>query len=254
MDPDLALGERLAELRKRKGKRQDELLDLLAARGVNWTQATLSRIESGKRALKVTELFALTDALGIEAGELNPATNHLYYRIQSLRIRLQEAKDAAAVYTAKVQRLRNQLVALSLADRLLGGESVFTVHGSAEDFADLLSQAHSPQTDRWQVDVALDLLGMSYDELWEEFQRLASSEFPDVDDTAKLEDDAHSRLMSVAYSNLFAHHYPDLTFTNEDDTAAFEVDGIVLDETTPRRSLGAGLASLFPRREESDGG
>ena len=124
MDPDAAVGQRVAELRKQKALRQDEFLALLAARGVDWTQTTLSRVEGGKRALKATEAFAVADALGVEVSQLNPAAGGLYYEIQSHRLKYREATAAARRAIGSARRVRAEgLVALNLANEIQSGRT-----------------------------------------------------------------------------------------------------------------------------------
>lgn len=55
------LGARLAQLRERTGLKQAEL-----ARRITWSQAVLSRIEAGDRALSEEELATLLEAIGTE--------------------------------------------------------------------------------------------------------------------------------------------------------------------------------------------
>jgi transcriptional regulator with XRE-family HTH domain len=55
------LGHRLAQLRERTGIKQAEL-----ARKITWSQAVLSRIEAGERAISDEELTTLLEAIGTE--------------------------------------------------------------------------------------------------------------------------------------------------------------------------------------------
>lgn len=67
-----ALGRKLACLRKKQGLTQRKLIYLLRSRGVIWTQPQLSRVESGNRVVRASELFHLADALGVSVSELAP--------------------------------------------------------------------------------------------------------------------------------------------------------------------------------------
>ena len=67
-ESDRQIGRRIAELRDRRGWSQRAL-----ARTVGLDQAVLSRVESGKRQARASELEKLASALGVEIGALVPS-------------------------------------------------------------------------------------------------------------------------------------------------------------------------------------
>lgn len=225
MDPDAAVGQRVAELRKQKALRQDEFLALLAARGVDWTQTTLSRVEGGKRALKATEAFAVADALGVEVSQLNPAAGGLYYEIQSHRLKYREATAAARRAIGSARRVRAGLVALNLANEIQSGRTAFTVHGTPHTFINELSRSLSQRDDGvYRTDDGERAIGLDTDEVRREFESLVVAEFAD----AEPPDEDHFRLMNAAYEKVFASHLPLLTFTGEEHVD-LAVDGVPVD-------------------------
>ena len=81
---DQFLGERIQEVRQKRGWTQERLaLGIRRTWGLGWTRATVTATESGQRELSAKELFALLDVLLITPGELladpsvDPRTTHL---------------------------------------------------------------------------------------------------------------------------------------------------------------------------------
>lgn len=64
-DIDQNVATNLRESRERLGLSQDELAARMTERGFGFTQATVWKIESGQRSVKVSEVAALGDALGL---------------------------------------------------------------------------------------------------------------------------------------------------------------------------------------------
>jgi transcriptional regulator with XRE-family HTH domain len=246
---DAAVGQRLAELRKQKELRQDDFLELLEARGVGWTRTTLSRIESGQRALKAGELFAVADAFGVDPSQLNPAAGGFYYQVQSHRLKYREATAAARQAIGAARRVRANLIALVLANEIQAGKSDFTVEGRPDQFIDNLATALSPDEDRFNTSVAEQALGIDGDEVRREYQDLASAEFGDK----APEHDDHFRLMGDAYARVFSRKFPLLKFTGE-EVRDFDVDGINVDDESYKFSYmrASTLAEMLYGRD-SDG-
>lgn len=66
------VGQAVARLRDARGWEQRELLEQLAAEGVNVSQPILSRVEAGTRRVDVDELVALAAALDVSVSALLP--------------------------------------------------------------------------------------------------------------------------------------------------------------------------------------
>lgn len=64
-DIDQNVATNLREVRERYELSQDELATRMSERGFGFTQATVWKIESGQRSVKVSEVAALGDALGL---------------------------------------------------------------------------------------------------------------------------------------------------------------------------------------------
>ncbi|MGI9001977.1 MAG: helix-turn-helix domain-containing protein [Pseudonocardia sp.] len=85
------------EYRDQIGLSQDELAQRMTERGFGFTQATVWKIEQGKRAVRIAEAVALMDALGL------PSWMHLTRSPHTFRLdaQLQAAhRRAGAAYTA----------------------------------------------------------------------------------------------------------------------------------------------------------
>jgi len=70
MNTDTAVGGRVREARTRAGLTQVDLANHMCDRGAYVTFTSVSKIESGTRALKFSEAIALCDALSITAEQL----------------------------------------------------------------------------------------------------------------------------------------------------------------------------------------
>lgn len=224
MDPDAAVGQRLAELRNMKGLRQEDFLELLDARGIKWTQSTLSRVESGKRALKATELFATADALDIETGELNPVRNNLFRLLQRRRVRCYEVCTAASRAAADAAHQRKLLTALTLAMEINDGRSNFTVRGTADNFRSLLISALIDRS-MFNRDAARELFGFDRVD-----QELAAAQLASPRDSKSLLDNEFE--LRQVYNRVFASWLPpSIEFKpNPDDRQSFSVDGIDVED------------------------
>lgn len=244
VEPDEAVGQRVADLRRQKELRQEDFLALLEARGVAWTQTTLSRVEGGKRALKATELFAVADALGVDVAQLNPGGSRLYYQIQSARLKYSEALAQTRAAQHRTDQQRRLLLALLLANELSEGRAEHTVRGwSPMDFIHDLALALSPHEHRWQIGEGLSVLGIEEDEIAHERDLLLAEEFPNVP-ANRVDDDDHQRAEDRAAEIVLARHFPQLTFTDAELRTAV-VEGLEISEVPSR-------ATPFTWRE--DGG
>ena len=68
---DDVIGGRIREARKAAGiEQQGDLVPQLRAAGLPWSQGTLSRVEAGLRALKLTEAAVVADVLGVPLAAL----------------------------------------------------------------------------------------------------------------------------------------------------------------------------------------
>jgi transcriptional regulator with XRE-family HTH domain len=69
--PDLAIGERLALLRRRARLRQVDV-----ARALGWSQSRVTKHESGSRRLTLRDAFALAKLYGVTLNDLDPTRSH----------------------------------------------------------------------------------------------------------------------------------------------------------------------------------
>ena len=68
--PDLAIGERLALLRRRSGLRQVDV-----AKAMGWSQSRVTKHEIGTRRVTFRDAIALAELYGVTLNDLNPATD-----------------------------------------------------------------------------------------------------------------------------------------------------------------------------------
>lgn len=69
------LSMKIREVRQARHMSQESLADAMKSRGFPWYQATVAKIESGRRPLRADELAAVASALGIPAGDLLPGAS-----------------------------------------------------------------------------------------------------------------------------------------------------------------------------------
>lgn len=122
---DEHLATNLRRGRETRGLSQDELAHRMAERGFGFSQATIWKIEQGKRPVKISELVALADALALRGwtvllNDPRDADHHL--RLEAAHFRASAAYSA--LKTAAQQFLHAQTeVAMLVHDvRAAGGD------------------------------------------------------------------------------------------------------------------------------------
>lgn len=240
MTPDEQIGKRIATFRKERHLNQAEFLNLLRTRGIDWNQATLSRIERGSRSMKLTEAFIVSDTLSIEPRDLLPETANLGYRIESLKLRLNDLNLIAQQAIKRRNQTRNGLGALLLARSLLAGNDDYTVDSSALEFMFLLATYGEPTYNaNWtgmdRLPDAAAILGIEPVEL--------SSDFEDGF-TAAFEKTVRAAINRV---------YPRLKFTGR-DSDIFRVKGLteMLDSPHPLPPMGTDGLWAFLQSKNQD--
>jgi len=212
MDAEDQIGKRLAELRKQQGYRQEDFLELLQAQGLDWTQATLSRVEGGKRPIRLTEAFTISDALGIDPKDLGPDQTGIGYRIEALKLQFNRLKENAAEAISRRDSTRNGIAALRLGEALRKDDkSTFTAHGTPHRFIWLLSEWVKPDTLRSYRE-ALSFLGID-------------SSFEGRSAGNEEERAQYLRDFKAWQGEILQAKFPNLTFTG-DDSGFFSVPGL----------------------------
>lgn len=98
------------EYREQLGLSQEELAQLMSERGFGFTQATVWKIEQGKRAVRIAEAVALMDALGLPDWMNLTRSPHTFRRDAQLQAAHRYAGVAyAAVKDAATEFLRAQI-------------------------------------------------------------------------------------------------------------------------------------------------
>lgn len=97
------------EYREQLGLSQEELAQRMAERGFGFTQATVWKIEQGKRAVRIAEAVALMDALGLPSWMNLTRSPHAFRRDAQLQAAHRRAGAAfAAIKDAAADFLRAQ--------------------------------------------------------------------------------------------------------------------------------------------------
>ena len=97
------------EYREQSGLSQEDLAQRMAERGFGFTQATVWKIEQGKRAVRIAEAVALMDALGLPSWMNLTRSPHAFRRDAQLQSAHRRAGAAfAAIKDAAAEFLRAQ--------------------------------------------------------------------------------------------------------------------------------------------------
>lgn len=97
------------EYREQSGLSQEDLAQRMAERGFGFTQATVWKIEQGKRAVRIAEAVALMDALGLPSWMNLTRSPHAFRRDAQLQAAHRYAGVAyAAIKDATTEFLRAQ--------------------------------------------------------------------------------------------------------------------------------------------------
>ncbi|MBT1002632.1 helix-turn-helix domain-containing protein [Paenarthrobacter sp. DKR-5] len=110
-----AVGRAVARLREETGLSQSELAQALRSRGVPWTQGTLSRVENGDRAVKLTEAPALASALGSTIDQLlTTPVDDLNATLVDVINRLKAVDDMSDQVIRTLSQMRQELRAINI--------------------------------------------------------------------------------------------------------------------------------------------
>ncbi|MDW5612088.1 helix-turn-helix transcriptional regulator [Mycolicibacterium sp. D5.8-2] len=170
MESDSVVGKRIESLRARAGLSQEELSKRLRDAGLNWSQGTLSRVETGSRPMRFVEALVVANALGVEVAELTPFGGGLTY-IYRRQLDLLDERQWA------VYRAKNELHSAEVTVQLLrfavelsrGSRTDYVLHIRPHQFVGYIShQMSAGSTER-----VLALLGVD--------EAVAYSRFEDVD-------------------------------------------------------------------------
>lgn len=97
------------EYREQSGLSQEDLAQRMVERGFGFTQATVWKIEQGKRAVRIAEAVALMDALGLPSWMNLTRSPHAFRRDAQLQAAHRHAGAAfAAIKDAAAEFLRAQ--------------------------------------------------------------------------------------------------------------------------------------------------
>lgn len=98
---DSQIGERIIRLRELRGWTQGQLAAALRSGGLNWSQGTLSKVESGSRPVRLAETPTIIAVLGASVSDL----------IGSETFTLTEQPSRVAELEADQHRLRRAIKA-----------------------------------------------------------------------------------------------------------------------------------------------
>ncbi|SKB86127.1 Transcriptional regulator, contains XRE-family HTH domain [Arthrobacter sp. 31Cvi3.1E] len=232
---DEEIGSRIQRLREQRDLQQKQLIRRLASAGLDWSQATLSKVEAGSRPVRVAELPALASALGVDQQQLlapGDALKDVWDRLHTVEATAKEAyEDLRFRYlSARLARKSVQLV-IELA---AGGQGPYRVGCSAARFlSSCLGDSYS-ETAVSIEDVA-EKLGLK--EPHPEKVTIESKQELDQIN-ARLSPDNQIPLTWDAIESLAARSRPD---------AQQSWGGELANQHLYLEALGAGLARKFPQ-------
>lgn len=115
---DEQIGRAITEARNEAGLDQKQLSELLLELGLNWSQGTVSRVETGDRPVRLSEVAILQEALGVDANSLlskndifQTALERADKQLKASNSKLRDARAAQemAQFSADKVRLINYL-------------------------------------------------------------------------------------------------------------------------------------------------
>lgn len=120
---DRYVGLQIQAAREHNNLMQSELADVLQKAGVNWSRATLSKVERGERQVRLSETPIVARTLGLSLSELLPGGSSL----DSTRIRVewgyQKALDDVNWAKSRMTWASNALKSLRLIEALAAGDT-----------------------------------------------------------------------------------------------------------------------------------
>lgn len=116
-DIDRNVATNLRQFREERGMSQDELAQRMSERGFGFTQATIWKIESGQRPVKISEAVALGKALGLLSWTHLIEEPKLTRRLAELQAANRRAYEAYAETKAAAARYLEAQVEVVLAVR-----------------------------------------------------------------------------------------------------------------------------------------
>jgi transcriptional regulator with XRE-family HTH domain len=144
---DKQIGERIIELRERRGWNQGDLSKTLKAHGLNWSQGTLSKVESGARPVRLAEAQLLATALRTKVYELLHADLPLQTESDTKqRVRAQLSWIDSA--TRELEQAQKHLEKVEDAQReaaYLAGSAHTYLRQVSMVFADILEANEEPE-------------------------------------------------------------------------------------------------------------
>lgn len=97
---DKRIGATIQRLREKQGMNQTAMVRTLRDAGIEWSQATLSKVEAGTRPVRLSEVPRLAQALGASGQDIMPASDALTDQIvrakgveTAIRGKIAEARD-----------------------------------------------------------------------------------------------------------------------------------------------------------------
>lgn len=248
-DTDRLIGGRLEAIRVGRGLNQSQLSDLLRKKGLNWSQRTISRIESGERAIKFSESFRLSSALAIDPEALIPAQLSTYYLRQQSIWNLRQAYKQARDAKWQLDLMSGRAQAWQLFTEVANGETgPYLVHGTCADLIKYASEVSTLDGAQDQIgrDDLLSILGvppaeyqMRIDAIEKEIQIFLAGDsampayLKNSEWMSKLRPEQARIAAEMVFADKFCEEVvreslPFLSFTGESAelTGSFSVDGI----------------------------
>jgi transcriptional regulator with XRE-family HTH domain len=239
---DEEIGSRIQRLREQRDLQQKQLIRRLGTAGLEWSQATLSKVEAGSRPVRVAELPALASALGVDQQQLlapGDALKDAWDRLHTVEATAKDAyEDLRFRYlSARLARRSIQLV-IELAGggrgpyrvgcspaRFLGSCLRDTYSETGTSVYDVIEKLQLQEPEPWKgrlssaSDVEKLNRGLAEDNqfpwTWEQISALRSSRGTQAD--AVLTDEVEQRVLFEGLGAAFAKKFPQVEFTTKEN-------------------------------------
>lgn len=158
------VGKKIQGVREKLGFMQSEFAARLQEEGVQWSRATLSKVERGERQVRLTEAPVVAKLLGLGVGELLPGGTQMEVVRGRVEWGYKKALDDLAWAKSHLKWATNSLKSFRLLEMLAAGDTrPFRVGLSRTGYFSQLDMVEQPVN--LKIDEVLRILGVSEDEI-----------------------------------------------------------------------------------------
>lgn len=231
---DKYTGRQVQKYREELGMMQAELAAALRDQGVNWSQATLSKVERGERPVRLSEAPTVAKALGRSLSDLLPGGVALATVKSRVEWAYRKAEDDVRWAKAHLTWALNSLKTFRLLERLAAGDTgTFAVNVGKNAFLNGANSVEMPIS--MSTEELLSLVGVSLDaiEAAKEEAKIAHQLWVDGGEGPRWFEDLTNSLprthsffekefVTQKLLDLFCETFPNVTFTDYEVGDAFQ--------------------------------